>query len=137
MKKLVLLLFLLASCRTTRVVESTVSHRDTIVCEAVAASEVLTRDTDALTRSTDACVERISLDTSGRVRTVTRIITRTVTEASHAGSSTTVARDTVFVTRSSTGSGHTTRAPSHSTRSYLPLFAIFLIFVFLLLVVRR
>lgn len=137
MKKLVLIFLLLASCRSARVDTVSVVH-DTVVVNHAATVNVHTRDTVAVALERDAVVERTILDTAGRVRTVTRIITRTVTDARRGTTTAAAVRDTVYLMRQSTATARSTTSPTTARSPWLPAIALtVLVLVLAMMVYRR
>lgn len=123
MKKLALIFLLLASCRSARVDTVSVVH-DTVTVSHAAAVDMVARDTVVVASHRDAVIERATIDTAGRVRTVTRIITRTVTDATRGTTTAAAVHDTVYVTRASTSATHSTTSPPPSRSTWLPAIAL-------------
>lgn len=130
MRKLVILLLVLASCRTGRMSNAVV--HDTLVVEQAAAARIEARDSMAMARSSETVIEQSSLDTAGRVRTMTRIITRTVTGARRGTTVAATVRDTVFLMRQSTAAARNTVPPSSARSPLLPAIVLVVILVLVL-----
>lgn len=81
MRRLILMipLVLIASCRSSRVVEERMVVHDTVTVEH--ASTAVVHDTVTVAQWQDAVTHQVALDTAGRVRTVTRVVYRSHTDA--------------------------------------------------------
>lgn len=98
-------LVLLASCRSTRVAEERMVLHDTVTVEQTCTAVV--HDTVNVALWQDAVAHQVALDTAGHVRTVTRVVYRSRTDAtrgytSQHTDSTALARTTRAEARSST-----------------------------------
>ena len=104
---IILLALMLASCRSQqRVVEVQSWQHDTVTVERTAAEAAACSDSTVALGTMQSSTVHVTLDTAGRVNTVTRIITRRNTMAKNTRQRVKIVHDTVKIASSSTAASH-------------------------------
>lgn len=135
-KTLLLAMLLLASCRSAHVAKTHVVQHDTVWQERVATTTHVARDTVVASCNQLTALEHTTLDTAGRVCTITRVIARTATNATRGTHATATMRDTTATTHATTTQSHTTTAYRPKQRNHKWVLCLVLA-VIIMLIARK